>query len=149
MTLEILRTVFGRDLNKLFQEISLYQDESNLWIVEKGIANSGGNLCLHLVGNLQTYIGKELGGHPYVRDREAEFSSKNVPREILLQQVSHTKEVVDKTLAGLDPSMLGQDFPVLVFKEKTSVEYMLIHLATHLGYHLGQVNYHRRLLDVQ
>lgn len=149
MTIDILRTVFDRDLNKLFQEISLYQDESKLWIVEKGIANSGGNLCLHLVGNLQTYIGKELGGYPYVRDREAEFSSKNVPREVLLRQVSHTKEVVDKTLAGLDPSMLGQDFPVLVFKEKTSVEYMLIHLATHLGYHLGQVNYHRRLLDVQ
>lgn len=148
MTIDILRTVFDRDLNKLFQEISLYQDESKLWIVEKGIANSGGNLCLHLVGNLQTYIGKELGGYPYVRDREAEFSSKNVPREILLQQVSHTKEVVDKTLVSLDPSMLGLDFPVLVFKEKTSVEYMLIHLASHLGYHLGQVNYHRRLLDL-
>lgn len=148
MTLDILRSLFNRDLNKLFQEISLYQDESKLWIAEKGIANSGGNLCLHLVGNLQTYIGKELGGHPYVRDRDAEFSSKNIPREILLQQISNTKEVVDQTLVSLDPSMLGHNFPVLVFKERTSVEYMLIHLATHLGYHLGQVNYHRRLVDL-
>jgi len=55
--------------------------------------------------------------------------------------------LVNNTLDNLDPSRLAEDFPMVVFKEKTSVEYMLIHLATHLAYHLGQLNYHRRLLD--
>lgn len=43
--------------------------------------------------------------------------------------------------------MLQQEYPILVFESKTSTEFFLIHLSTHLAYHLGQINYHRRLLD--
>jgi uncharacterized damage-inducible protein DinB len=55
--------------------------------------------------------------------------------------------VVDAALNNLTEDQLTDEYPVLVFKEKTSTEYMLVHLATHLSYHLGQINYHRRLLD--
>jgi len=146
-TLTILKEIFNRDLNKLKKEISLYQHEPALWITEANIANTAGNLCLHLVGNLNTYIGAQLGNSGYVRHRDLEFSLRDVPREELLQKVEDTISVVDKTLGSLSEEKLAEEYPIVVFDGKTTTAYMLIHLATHLGYHLGQINYHRRLLD--
>jgi uncharacterized damage-inducible protein DinB len=147
MDIQIIRHIIGRDLEKLKNELLSYNDESAIWLVDKAIANSAGNLCLHLVGNLNTFIGKALGGTGYVRDRDAEFSKKNVPREELIRMISDTAVVVSTTLDTLPPVEPGQIFPVKVFEYESTTEYMLIHLATHLDYHLGQVNYHRRLLD--
>jgi len=147
MLLETLQSLFARDLNKLRSEIELYQKEENLWKIEGAIANSAGNLCLHLIGNLNTYIGKELGKTGYVRNRELEFSQKDVPKKDLIDKINHTIEVVNASLKNVDESVLAIEYPVMVFDKKTSTEYMLIHLATHLTYHLGQINYHRRLID--
>lgn len=146
-TLTALKEIFNRDLNKLKKEISLYQHEPALWIIEANIANTAGNLCLHLVGNLNTFIGAQLGNSGYVRHRELEFSLRDVPREELLQKIEDTINVVDKTLDGLSEEKLADEYPIVVFDGKTTIAYMLLHLATHLGYHLGQINYHRRLLD--
>ena len=52
MLIEVLNSIFERDLVKLKLEIELYQDENSIWAVDKRISNSAGNLCLHLVGNL-------------------------------------------------------------------------------------------------
>lgn len=147
MLIEVLRNIFKRDLEKLEQEISAYATDANLWVVENNIANSGGNLCLHLIGNLKTFIGKELGGFNYTRDRDAEFATKGVQRNVLLAAIVETREMVESSLAKLEQDDLNRMFPVLVFSERTTIEYMLVHLATHLTYHLGQINYHRRLLD--
>jgi len=147
MITEVLNKIIQRDLQKLKSEIESYKDESNLWQIEKNISNSAGNLCLHLVGNLNTYIGATLGQTGYVRDRDAEFSLKNIPRKELIQKIEDTISVVSKVLPTLDDDTIQKEYPLLVLKEKTSTEYFLIHLTTHLGYHLGQVNYHRRLLD--
>ncbi|RYY16115.1 MAG: DinB family protein [Chitinophagaceae bacterium] len=146
MTADI-NQIMQRDLDRLTNEISSYQDERIIWHIEKGIANSAGNLCLHLIGNLNTYIGKELGGTSYVRVRELEFSKKSVPRDELLKMIRDTKTVIQTTLEHLTPEQLAAEFPALVFDTRTSTSYMLIHLIAHLNYHLGQVNYHRRLLD--
>lgn len=146
--IETLQKLFDRDLNQLKSEIELYKNENNIWIIDQNIANSAGNLCLHLVGNLKTYIGLHIGNIPYVRQRDLEFSLKNVPRNELLLQVQETIEAVNIALGRLEESRLQEDFPIVVFNAKTSIEYMLVHLATHLSYHLGQVNYHRRLLDI-
>ena len=149
MLTETLATIFQRDLKKLHSEIEQYKSEDKLWITERSIANSAGNLCLHLVGNLKTYIGAELGGFAYVRNRDLEFSQKYVPKTELLAMVAETKTIVDETLRKVPASTLQEEYPMLVFAEKTSTEYFLVHLAAHLSYHLGQINYHRRLLDVQ
>ena len=125
----------------------MYTSENNIWITDKSISNSAGNLCLHLVGNLNTYIGAVLGNSGYVRNRDLEFSLKNIPRNELLNKIDQTITVVENTLNQLQDEQLATEYPVLVWEEKTSTAYLLIHLATHLGYHLGQVNYHRRLLD--
>ena len=147
MVIETLQKIFKRDLEKLKQEIASYRNESNLWKVDKSIANSSGNLCLHLVGNLNAYIGAEIGKTSYVRNRDLEFSQKNIPQVQLMKMIEDTIVVVEYGLSKLNENDLEREYPLLVFKEKTSTGYFLIHLAVHLGYHLGQVNYHRRLLD--
>ena len=147
MVIETLQKIFKRDLEKLKQEIASYRNESNLWKVDKSIANSSGNLCLHLVGNLNAYIGAEIGKTGYVRNRDLEFSLKNIPQAQLVKMIEDTVVVVEDGLSKLNENDLEREYPLLVFKEKTSTGYFLIHLTVHLGYHLGQVNYHRRLLD--
>ena len=147
MVIEILQKIFKRDLEKLKQEIASYRDENNLWTVDKSIANSAGNLCLHLVGNLNAYIGAEIGKTGYVRNRDLEFTLKNIPRIQLVKMIEDTVVVVEDGLWKLNENDLEEEYPLLVFREKTSTGYFLIHMAVHLGYHLGQVNYHRRLLD--
>ena len=147
MLTQSLQQLFHRDLAKLKSEIELYNDESAIWIIDKGIANSAGNLCLHLVGNLQHFVGTILGGSDYKRNREAEFSLKDVPRTELVKQVEETIEVINTTLPKLTQEGMAAEFPIDVFGYKMSTEFFLIHLAMHLDYHLGQINYHRRLLD--
>jgi len=147
MVTQALRTFYVRDLKKLKQEIALYKNEAAIWITSKEIANSAGNLSLHLVGNLNTYIGATLGHTGYIRQRDIEFSVKNIPRQELLQKIKGTIEVIEKAFENISDEQLEKEFPLLVFDKMTTTGYMLIQLATHLGYHLGQVNYHRRLLD--
>lgn len=147
MLTETLKTIFNRDLTKLKQEIESYQDEKTIWTTEKGITNSAGNLCLHLIGNLNTFIGAELGKTNYVRHRELEFSLKDVPRDELIQKIQETKILVESILEKMTEEQLEQDYPIVVFESKNSIAFFLVHLTTHLAYHLGQINYHRRLLD--
>src|SRR5438128_484291 len=132
MIIETLQSLFTRYLNRLRAEIELYKKEGNIWKTEGSIANSAGNLCLHLVGNLNTYIGKEIGKTAYVRNRELEFSLKNIPRAELLNKINDTISVVTTALDNLNEGELAIEYSVLVFEEKTSTEYLLVHLATHL-----------------
>jgi uncharacterized damage-inducible protein DinB len=148
MLIEVLKTLFNRDLDKLKDEIDLYQNENEIWYIEKGIANSAGNLCLHLIGNLNAYIGAELGKTNYIRNRSLEFSLKDIPKAELIKKIEETKAVVNSALSSVTDEMLQNEYPLLVFETKMTTEFFLIHLATHLAYHLGQINYHRRLLTL-
>ena len=147
MVIEILKILFNRDLKRLINEIEEYNNEVDIWKIKGQINNSAGNLCLHLVGNLNTYIGKELGKTNYIRNRELEFSLMNVPRQELIKKVENTLEIINQTLDNLDEKILATEYPILVFVNKTSTEYLLVHLTSHLTYHLGQINYHRRLIE--
>ncbi|WP_117884213.1 DinB family protein [Aureibaculum luteum] len=138
---------FERDLKKLITEIELYKNEENIWRIEKNISNSAGNLTLHLIGNLHTFIGKEIGKTDYVRNRELEFINKNVPRKELIDSINDTIEMVKKSLVSLTDEELKKDYPILKFPKVETNEYLLVHLINHLTYHLGQINYHRRLMD--
>lgn len=147
MVTDSLKTLYTRDLAKLKLEITLYSSEENIWRIDQNILNSTGNLCLHLVGNLNTYIGAELGNTGYIRNRPEEFSLKNVPRQELINKIDQTIEMLEIVVGSLTEDQLKSEFPQAVSDDKVSTEYFLIHLAMHLSYHLGQVNYHRRLLD--
>jgi Protein of unknown function (DUF1572). len=145
--IDTLKWLFKRDLEKLKSELQQYQSEAHIWLVEKSIANSAGNLCLHLIGNLNTYIGAGLAKTSYVRQRDLEFSSTNIPLSTLLSQIDETIIVVEKGLSNVTQEQLSGDFPIVIWDKPTGMEHTLILLATHLNYHLGQINYHRRLLD--
>jgi hypothetical protein len=147
MLLEVLKSLFDRDLNKLKSEILAYKNENVIWDTEKNISNSAGNLCLHLVGNLNAFIGAELGNTGYIRQRDLEFSLKDVPRDELIQEIDDTILMLNKVFDGLSEEVLQKEYPKLIFDNYISTEYFLIHLSTHLTYHLGQINYHRRLLN--
>ena len=149
MITQTLIALFERDLNKLKSELLAYQSEDVIWKTEAAIPNSAGNLTLHLIGNLNTYIGAEIGKTGYVRNRPLEFSAKYVSRDKLVADIEATIEVIKNALPLLTEEDYQAEYPLLVFEQKTSTEYFLVHLTVHLGYHLGQVNYHRRLLDIK
>lgn len=147
MLTTVLSEVYDRDLDKLKSEVSQYSNEADLWKVSGDISNSAGNMTLHLIGNLKHFIGTVLGGTAYVRDRDLEFSDDAVPRDLLIAGILETQSVVKDTLAKLSLDDLEKTYPIEVFGRPMSTEYFLVHLATHLNYHLGQINYHRRLLS--
>ncbi len=147
MIKDALLEIFERDLLKLKEEISLYKDEINLWKTEKDISNSGGNLALHLIGNLNHFIGATLGNTGYLRKRDKEFSDKDVPRERILNDIDAVISVVNSALRNLSDTDFEKTFPLEKHGQIVKTDFMLLHLLAHLEYHLGQINYHRRLLD--
>ena len=147
MQKETLFKLFKRDLTTLKEEIGLYKNEANLWSIDGAITNSAGNLCLHIIGNLNHFIGATLGETGYVRQRDLEFSQKNVARPVLIEQIDATSNMIENVLTKLTEIDLQEEYKHRVFKEPMTTEYFLSHLAMHLAYHLGQINYHRRLLD--
>ena len=146
MLIQTLLNLFERDLAKRKAEVEAYPNEGDLWRVEGEIANAAGNLCLHLAGNLRHFFGAVLGGTDYVRDRDAEFASKFVPRATLLAEVDAAAREVRTVLEKITDEDLQKNYPIEVFGHPMTTEFFVVHLATHLNYHLGQINYHRRIL---
>ncbi|HRG37351.1 MAG TPA: DUF1572 family protein [Bacteroidia bacterium] len=138
---------FERDLTALEKEITSYTDEKNLWIVSKHIKNSAGNICLHVIGNLNHFVGAILGKNGYIRDRDKEFSTHDVSRTELMNALEKTKHLVTNTLTKLSSEQYNNLYPIEFLGKNIMTDQMLLQLATHLNYHLGQINYHRRLLD--
>ena len=147
MNTKELNLLFQRDLTKLQEELQAYRNEENLWIVDGQITNSGGNLALHLIGNLRQFIAADLGGFGYERNRDQEFGATGKSRTALLEELDVVKEQVEKSLVTLDPNKLGDLSIHSFFGYQMTIGYFLIHLYGHFNYHLGQINYHRRLLD--
>lgn len=143
-----LLNFFIRDLHKLKEEIAAYQHEANLWKTSGQISNSAGNLTLHLIGNLNHFFGATLGNTGYVRQRDLEFSNKDIPRDTLLSYLDQTISMMQATFSKLNNQSLEQTFPVMKHDKHETTGHFIIHLYGHLAYHLGQVNYHRRLLDI-
>ena len=146
MIIESSREIFVRDLVMLKEEISMYSEEKLLWITSGEIKNSAGNLCLHICGNLQHFIGAVLGKTGYVRNRDLEFTKKNVPVKELLKEIKTTASTVESVLQEIKDGDLYKPYPVNSFGEGTLTHYVLLQLLVHLNYHLGQINYHRRLI---
>ena len=144
---ESLQTILLRDLDKLKAEIEQYPNEASIWVIKGEIKNSAGTLVLHLCGNLQHFIGVGLGKSNYKRDRDNEFAARNISRADLIKEIEKTKTAVAAALTTASPDILETEYPLPVYDYPMTVQYFMIHLAAHFGYHFGQVNYHRRLLN--
>ncbi|MEM6522283.1 MAG: DinB family protein [Bacteroidota bacterium] len=138
--------LFERDLNRLIVELEQFKTEQELWKRPEGINNCAGNLFLHLCGNLQHFVGHVIGKTDYIRHREKEFSDKNVPYPEIKNQIKETTAVVIQVLNTLTQDDLDQIYPLEMWGKSFSTGFFLIHLHSHLNYHLGQINYYRRLL---
>lgn len=142
-----LLLAFSTKIEDLKNEIVSYKVESNIWKIAEGITNSGGNLCLHLVGNLNHFIGAQLGKTGYERKRDNEFSETGLSRDELVAMIDDLAIVVKSTLEGINDTELAEDYPEVLFEKQMNKLTVLAYMSGHLSYHLGQLNYHRRLLD--
>ena len=138
--------LFDQYLDQLYRETDLFP-EAHLWNIQGAIANSAGTLGLHLCGNLQFFIGATLGGDGYIRHRDEEFTAR-AGKDELLKLIAHTRQRVAETFASMKEEELSvvHKFELRSLEEPVSTGYFLAHLAAHLGYHTGQINYMRRLL---
>jgi hypothetical protein len=141
------KELFIKNLTSLKEEISSYKNESDIWKLAGGISNTPGNLCLHLCGNLQHYIGALIGKSGYVRNRDAEFSKKNASLHDLLLEINITEEIITSVFDALDEKDLSKPFSDKTFGENSSNANAVLQCAVHFTYHLGQINYHRRILS--
>jgi hypothetical protein len=144
---DALKTVLLRDIEAAAREVEAYPSDEALWRVTPGITNPGGALARHLAGNLRHFIGHVLGGAPYVRDRDAEFGGRGLTRAAVAAELRDAAPEVGQALERITPSQLALPYPVQVAGHTVSTERFLIHLVAHLGYHLGQMDYHRRMKD--
>jgi len=138
--------LFERDLLKLRDELNNFKNEENLWRKADGITNTAGNLALHLIGNLNYHVGSQLGNTGYIRNREQEFNATGVAREKIITDIENLIEVLKNTIPALTPQQLDTTYP-LEFYGRKSTEFYLLHFYGHLNYHLGQMNYLRRILE--
>lgn len=146
MMQDTIRNIIARELRALEREVEAYPDPMSLWRVVPGISNSTGTLVLHLTGNLRYFIGTVLGGTGFVRNREAEFLCRDLTRAQLLAEIEDANKVVEATLVRVTPDHLEAAYPVLVAGRTFRTQDFLLHLVSHLSYHLGQIDYHRRMV---
>lgn len=141
--------ILSRELERLIRLLEAYPDEESLWRVEGSVRNSAGTLALHIAGNLEHFVGHVLGGSDYVRDRDAEFGERDVPRAEMIRRIRRCQDTVRESLGTMsDETLLDAcpgKLPGSLGAEPSAAE-LLTHLTWHLGWHLGQVDYHRRLL---
>ena len=142
-----VQMVVTRELRAIKREVEAYPDEASLWREIPGTPNSGGTLALHIAGNIQHFFGAILGRSGYKRDRDAEFARRNVPRTELLAGLDAAIAAVERTLAGLSETQLATPYPELIAKRTVATRDFVMHLAVHLAYHLGQMDYHRRAVS--
>ena len=145
-TTEGLMRIYDRDLTKLAEEIKLYPDEALLWKVVPGTNNSAGNLAIHLCGSLQHFFGAVMDNNGYKRNRDLEFSIKDVPLSEILKEIELARKAMKSVLSKIQDAELDREYPIVVFDQPMTTIFFLIHMTTHITYHLGQINYHRRIL---
>ncbi len=143
---DALRVLIIRELKALDREIAAYPDDESVWLTPPGISNSAGNLALHMAGNLRHFVGAVIGKTGYVRNRDMEFSTRGLSRDELRDQVATAMEDVERGLEALPDSWMTEIYPLPIQEKRARTGQFLVHLAVHLGYHLGQVDYHRRLV---
>ena len=143
----ILANFYERDIRKLIEEVNLFKNEEDLWKTRGSVKNSVGNLVLHIIGGTNYLIGATLARTGYVRDRDQEFIIKGVERKVLVARLEELIPMINKTLISLTPEQMEAEYPLMFDDMKTSRSYVLVQLLLHLNYHLGQVNYLRRIFE--
>lgn len=142
-----LSDFYERDISKLIEEINLFRSDENIWKTAGSIKNSSGNLVLHIIGGMNFLVGTTLAKTGYVRNRDEEFTRKDVPKSVLVSELEDLSSMIKNTLGKLSADQLESPYPIFFDKPGVSTAYVLMQLSLHLNYHLGQVNYLRRVWE--
>ena len=142
-----LSSLFKRDLERLRKQIDSFPNDESPWVVPDGVTNSGGNLALHLEGNLREFVGRQLGKRGYQRERPLEFSTKGLSKPDLMSRIDNLIEMVPAVISSLSSEEVEKEYPEVVLDAPMSTRQFLIHLYGHLSWHLGQIDYVRRISD--
>jgi uncharacterized damage-inducible protein DinB len=143
-----VQTILLRELAAVRRSVEAYPDDASVWAERAGLPNTAGTLVLHIAGNLQHFVGAVLGNTGYRRDRDAEFARRGVPRDALLAEIDAASAAVERGLGGLEDEddALVRPYPERVAGREVATGDYLVHLCSHLAYHLGQIDYHRRVV---
>lgn len=137
---------YQKGLQDLRQEATQFKSEELLWKTLPGVKNSCGNLFLHLIGNLNYFIGAQMGNTGYVRNRDLEFSAKDVPVHEIIKQIEALETIIPTVLQSKSEGWLAEEFLMEFLGAKQKNEFMITQMLVHLNYHCGQINYLRRML---
>lgn len=140
-----LSVLYTRELDRLAGEIAAYPTDADIWSTIGGQKNAAGTLALHVAGGLLAYIGAGLGDNGYVRDRDREFSQRDLSRDEVVRRVRECRDTVVPILRGLDDAAMAAEYPGPTPPplKGVSTQGFTMHLLWHLGWHLGHVYYHR------
>jgi len=141
-----LAFLFSRDLTRLGQQIEAFPDDETLWETLPGVLNPAGNLALHIEGNLLEFVGRQLGKLPYKRNRELEFSLRGMSSREIGRRIAELRESIPAVIHDLSTDQMEMEYPEVVLEVATTTRQFLIHLYGHLNWHLGQIDYLRRIL---
>jgi len=144
--IEHIHHIMIRELRGMKNELLAYQDERDIWRSVPGLPNTAGTIALHVAGNLQHFVGAQLGKSGYVRDRDAEFGRREVSVAEIVDELDKTIAALDATFARLEEKAMDRPFPQEIAGVRPTVGEFLVHLVAHLAYHLGQIDYHRRCI---
>jgi hypothetical protein len=140
-----LAELYARDLTRLIQELRAFPDTATVWKTVPGVTNAAGTLALHLEGGLRHFIGWRIGKIAYQRDRPLEFSARGVDRDEIIARLEAVRSSIPTVIAALTPEQLDTIDPANGTDKPLTTRQWLIHLYAHLSYHLGQVDYIRRV----
>jgi uncharacterized damage-inducible protein DinB len=145
--ISFIKTIITRDLQTLKKELNIGIKNHQLWKVYPGITNSIGNLTLHICGNLRHFIGNVIGNSGYQRDRDAEFTNNSATINELQSLIDKTIEEISTAMDKISKNSASEDYHVEIGGNRMKNNEAVIYLISHLGYHLGQVNYLRRIIQ--
>ena len=138
--------ILVRELEGFARELQMFPDDASAWTTVPGVANSAGNLALHVAGNLQYHIGTIFGGTGYVRNREAEFGRRSGARAEIVAELDAAIRVVRDVLPQMSDERFAAEFPESVMGMRFRTSLLMLHLCAHAGFHLGQAGYLRRVI---
>jgi uncharacterized damage-inducible protein DinB len=130
--------------NKLagwLREMAAPLSEEQFWVKPFPFGNSFGHLVLHLTGNLNYYIGAQIAGTGYVRDRPLEFSdATRQPKAEVLKKFDQAIEVVSSAIRSQTADDWSKEYTAVGAEARDRLE-IVLQCATHLHHHMGQMLY--------
>ena len=123
------------------RELAAALSEVQFWQKPFTFGNSFGHLVLHLTGNLNYYIGAQIGNIGYIRDRPREFTDASPPsREEALQHFDTAIAMVLQTVREQSSDDWSRKYSGIGTNAPNRLA-MVMQCDSHLQHHIGQMIY--------